>query len=157
MEYGDKTKTSICHICFSTADFFSMYCLTPISNLLLHAYIYPFTIPPSAYHSSQFNSHPINLWFRQLSESGSVPVDEILAPKYQYVSPVHQFHYICTVGQSTCKDNLISFVERLVVKHRTVFPYIKKYRWICLIRQPSHVPPFLWILFCTSIFTVFLK
>lgn len=32
----------------------------------------------------------MNLLFRQLTESRSAPVDEILAQNYQYVSQVHQ-------------------------------------------------------------------
>lgn len=46
---------------------------------------------PSLEQPNLLNAHPImNLLFRQLTESRSAPVDEILAQNYQYVSQVHQ-------------------------------------------------------------------
>lgn len=58
------------------------------TSFLHHVYIHRFI------NTTKSNAHSIiiNLLFRQLTESRSAPVDEILAQKYQYVSRVHQLH-----------------------------------------------------------------
>lgn len=54
---------------------------------VLHPNVLSPPLNPSLEQPNRLNAHPnMNLLFRQLTESRSAPVDEILAQNYQYVS-----------------------------------------------------------------------
>lgn len=94
MEMKFTTNLTVPFVCYVL----SMYCFIDVymtySPFLLHTDIIPLSLlQPSVYQPNQLSAYPIiNLLFRQLTESRSAPVDEILAQSYQYVSQVHQLH-----------------------------------------------------------------
>lgn len=94
---------------------------------------------PSLEQHNRLNAHPImNLLFRQLTESRSAPVDEILAQNYQYVSQVHQ---LCNYLNLKASLNFfmvrwpvgsLSATERNLFSVMTPVLSVPLYAWITL-------------------------